>query len=269
MCGAMKLSVVQFCPEYGQKAKNLAKVLDYAEKIDSDIIVFPELCTTGYFFQSKEEVLKYAEPADGETVSKLQDISSKKGKIIVVGFAELDGGDTYNSAAVIMPDRNITKIYRKIHLFYKERFCFSEGNSGYFVVEDKKRNVKIGTMICYDWRFPEAARSLGLLGADVIVCPSNLVTKIWPNVMPARAIENKVYVAIANRYGTETAGGESVEFNGISGIWKYNGEVMVQAGAEEETVLTVEIEPEKTRNKSFNEFNDIFGDRRPEYYIIK
>ena len=265
----MKLSVVQFCPEFGNKAANLEKIIKYANDIESDIIVFPELCTTGYFFQSKEEVLQFAETLDGETISSMQEIATSLDKILVVGFAELDGGETFNSAAVIMSEKSQTRVYRKTHLFYKERFCFAEGNTGYFVVEDKKRNVKIGTMICYDWRFPEAARSLGLLGADVIVCPSNLVTKIWPAVMPARAIENKVYIAIANRYGKEVADGEEVEFNGQSGIWRYNGEVMEQAKKIGDEVLTVEIEPEKTRNKSFNEYNDIFGDRRPEYYIYK
>jgi predicted amidohydrolase len=265
----MKLSVVQFCPAFKAKDKNILKIINYAEQIESDIIVFPELCTTGYFFQSREEVLEFAEPLAGGTITKMQEIASAKNKILIVGFAELDGDKVYNSAAIVMPDKSLTKVYRKTHLFYKERFCFSEGDSGYFIVEDKSRDIKIGTMICYDWRFPEAARSLGLLGADLIVCPSNLVTKIWPKVMPARAIENKVYVAIANRFGSEYGGGEEVDFNGLSGVWKYNGDVMAQAKPEEETVLTVEIEPQKTRKKSFNEYNDIFGDRRPEYYITK
>ncbi len=265
----MKLSVVQFCPQFGEKEKNLAKIVDYAEQIDSDIIVFPELCTTGYFFQSKEEVLEFAEPLTGKTITKMQGIASNTNKILIIGFAELDGDNIYNSAAIVMPDSTLTKVYRKTHLFYKERFCFEEGDSGYFIVEDKSRDIKIGTMICYDWRFPEAARSLGLLGADVIVCPSNLVTEIWHKVMPARAIENKVYLAIANRYGSESGGGEQVKFNGLSGIWKYNGDALAVAPAEDDAVLTVEIEPRKTRKKSFNEFNDIFGDRRPNYYITK
>jgi predicted amidohydrolase len=259
----MKLSVVQFCPEFREKKKNLSKIIDYVRQIESDIIVLPELCTTGYFFQSKEEVSEFAEPKTGETITTMQDIATKMNKILVIGYAELDGDNIYNSAVIVMPDKSLTKIYRKTHLFYKERFCFAEGDSGYFIVEDKRRDIKIGVMICYDWRFPEAARSLALLGADLIVCPSNLVTKVWPKVMPARAIENKVYIAIANRYGTETSGNEEVQFNGRSGIWKYNGDVMAQAAVEEETVLTVEIDPQKTRKKSFNEFNDIFGDRRP------
>ena len=96
-----------------------------------------------------------------------------------------------------------------------------------------------------------------------------IVEKMHARDENAMMIENKVYLAVANRYGKESAGGEDVEFNGISGVWKYNGELMAQAGPADETVLTVEIEPEKTRNKSFNPYNDIFGDRRPEYYIIK
>jgi len=263
----MKVSVVQFCPEFGNKALNTEKLLNYCSTIAADIIVLPELCTTGYFFTSKEEVLSYAETIEGETLRAVQEIAASKDKIIVYGFAECEGHKTYNSAAVVLPNNKLTRVYRKTHLFYKERFCFDEGNTGYFVVEDKEKNIRLGTMICYDWRFPEASRSLGLLGADLIVCPSNLVTKIWPLVMPARAIENKVYLAVANRYGIEERKGETVEFNGQSGVWSYNGSIMVQGSAASDEVLTVEITPKETRNKKFNDFNDIFGDRRPEYYI--
>jgi len=265
----MKLSVVQFTPKFGMKNENLGKILKYSSEIESDIIVFPELCTTGYFFQSKEESMSYAEEFEGPAVASMQEISSRTEKILIFGFAERDGDDVYNSAAILMPEEEKSGVYRKTHLFYKERYCFAEGNSGYFVIDDKKRDIKIGTMICYDWRFPEASRSLGLLGADLIVCPSNLVTPVWPKVIPARAIENKVYFAVANRCGTETARDETVKFNGQSGIWGYNGEIMTQAEQEDELVLTTEIEPSKTRDKSFNDINDIFGDRRPEYYITK
>jgi predicted amidohydrolase len=167
-----------------------------------------------------------------------------------------------------MPDKKQSRIYRKTHLFYRERFIFDEGNSGFFVIDDQDRDIRIGTMICYDWRFPEASRTLGMLGADLVVCPSNLVTHIWPKVMPARAIENKVYLAVPNRFGSETANGESVSFNGMSGIWSYNGDLMAQADRVGESVITADIEPSKTRDKSFNEFNDIIKDRRPKYYKI-
>ena len=263
----MNLSVVQFCPVFCDKAENIRKIRQFAEEAKSDIIVFPELCTTGYFFQSRDESSYFAEPFTGPTCSEIQEISTSQNKIIIFGFAEKSGDNVYNSAAILFPDSSKSVVYRKTHLFYKERFCFDEGDTGFFVVKDDKTDINIGIMICYDWRFPEAARTLGLLGADLIVCPSNLVTKIWPLVMPARAIENKVYLAVANRYGIEKSNDESVEFNGSSGIWSYNGEVMTKADKTGDIILTVEIEPEKTRDKSFNEYNDIFKDRRPEFYI--
>ncbi|MFW5702332.1 MAG: nitrilase-related carbon-nitrogen hydrolase, partial [Bacteroidota bacterium] len=128
------------------------------------------------------------------------------------------------------------------------------------------RDINIGTMICYDWRFPEAARTLALNGADLIICPSNLVTDVWHLVMPARALENKVYLAVANRIGRESSCGEELFFNGKSAIYGYNGQPMAIAGPEEEIVLSAEIDPAATRDKKFNEFNDLFSDRRPEMY---
>jgi predicted amidohydrolase len=264
----MKLSLVQFCPEFGNTEANRRKIRTLAESIASDIVVFPELSTSGYFFSSRDEALKFGEPADSGFIREVQEIATEKQKTVVFGFAETEGSELYNSAAILMPDKKQSRIYRKTHLFYRERFIFDEGNSGFFVIDDQDRDIRIGTMICYDWRFPEASRTLGMLGADLVVCPSNLVTHIWPKVMPARAIENKVYLAVPNRFGSETANGESVSFNGMSGIWSYNGDLMAQADRVGESVITADIEPSKTRDKSFNEFNDIIKDRRPKYYKI-
>ena len=86
--------------------------------------------------------------------------------------------------------------------------------------------------------------------------------------MPARAIENKVYFAVINRIGRENRNNEELFFNGDSAIYNYNGEVLDSAQIENEKVIKAEIFPEKTRNKSFNELNDIFTDRRPDYYVI-
>jgi len=264
----MFVSGVQFLPEFGEKSKNIKKIISYVNDIDSDIIIFPELSTTGYFFQNKDEVKYVAEKFNGQTVTLIQKLATEQNKIIIFGFAEEFDDKYYNSAAILFPDKQLSKVYRKTHLFYKESFCFSEGNTGFFVIEDKSKDVKIGTMICYDWRFPEASRSLALLGADIIICPSNLVTNIWRKVMPARAIENKVYFAVINRIGTENRNNEELFFNGDSAIYDYNGEILDSAQIENEKVIKAEIFPEKTRNKSFNELNDIFTDRRPDYYVI-
>jgi predicted amidohydrolase len=249
------------------KKENLDKILALIRISTDDILVFPELCTTGYFFLSKDELLEHAEHSGGQTVSEIQELASTLNKTIVFGFAEVEGNNFYNSAAIIMPDKSQSRIYRKSHLFFKEKLVFSQGNSGFFVVDDKANDIKIGTMICYDWRFPESARSLTLLGADLIVCPSNLVTKIWTSVMPTRAIENKVYLAVANRFGQEERNGEILSFNGLSSIYDYNGSVLAQAGSSTEEILRSEIHPEKTRDKSFNPYNDILKDRRPDIYI--
>jgi predicted amidohydrolase len=121
-------------------------------------------------------------------------------------------------------------------------------------------------MICYDWRFPEAARTLALQGADLIACPANLVTTLSGKVFPARAIENKVYVAVANRIGEECLGEETLLFRGESAIYDYVGERMAQASFGNEEILYAEIDPQSTRKKSFNSVNDIFKDRRPDMY---
>ncbi len=264
----MFISGVQFLPVFGEKEENINKIITYISDINSDIIIFPELSTTGYFFQNEQEVKIVAEKFDGHTVNNIQKLATQQNKIIIFGFAEVYENRYYNSAAIIFPDKQLSKVYRKTHLFYKERFCFSEGDTGFFVIEDKSRDIKIGTMICYDWRFPEASRSLALLGADIIVCPSNLVTNIWRKVMPARAIENKVYFAVINRIGSEKRNNEKLIFNGDSAIYNFNGEVLDSAQIENEKIIRAEIFPEKTRDKSFNEMNDIFTDRRPDYYII-
>jgi predicted amidohydrolase len=104
-------------------------------------------------------------------------------------------------------------------------------------------------MICYDWRFPEAARTLGFKGADLIVCPSNLVTKIWHLAMPARSIENKVYLAVSNRFGNEVRNNENLLFNGMSAIWDFNGSLLQAANKEGDEILKCSINPEYTRNK--------------------
>jgi 5-aminopentanamidase len=263
----MKLAIVQFSPKFGEKQKNIEKILNYILSIEVDIIVFPELATTGYFFLSRDEVKAVAETQESDFILTLQALSTESDKIIVCGVPEADGDKLYNSAAIITPFPLLTRFYRKTHLFYKEKFCFDEGDTGFFVVDFKSWDLKLGTMLCYDWRFPESARSLALLGADLIVCPSNLITNLWQKAMPVRALENKVYLACANRYGIETRNNEELLFKGESAIYDYEGEILAKAPSAEETVLISVISPQMTRDKSFNSFNDVFKDRRPEKYV--
>lgn len=263
---SLKLAVIQFTPEFNKKEKNLSSITTLTDGLYADIIVLPELCTTGYYFLSRDEVKAVAEPASGATVAYFKDMANKKNAIVIAGFAESDGNHLYISCLIAIPEKQNPDIYRKTHLFYKEQHCFDRGNTGFFIIEDNLRDVRIGPMICYDWRFPESARILTLLGADLIVCPSNLVTDAWRVVMPARAVENKVYVAVSNRGGTEKRGEEELLFKGNSVIYDYNGMELRKAGPMDNEILEVEIYPRKTRDKSFNAINDVLRDRQPQYY---
>jgi predicted amidohydrolase len=262
----LKLAVVQFTPEFGEKQKNLSRMRELVEDVSADIIVFPELCTTGYFFQSRAEVAKAAEPVDGPGGEFFRDMAREKNAVIVAGFAERHQKHLYNACLIVVPEEKNPYVYRKTHLFYKEKACFDPGDSGFFVVADKKRDVRIGPMVCYDWRFPESARVLTLLGADLIVCPANLVTEAWRRVMPARAIENNVYLAVANRAGLEKRKDEELCFKGSSAIYDLSGQEITEAGEEKDEVLLAEIYPAKTRDKSFNAINDVLADRQPQHY---
>lgn len=268
----IKLSTVQFTPAWGDKPGNLHRLGQLLAGIQTDIILLPELCTTGYSFLSKDEALNAGEDLSGPAAAFFCGLAGKSQAMVIAGFAEKENDRTYNSALIALPDGTL-KVYRKTHLFYRETACFDPGNSGFFVIGHPLKDCRVGIMVCNDWRYPEAARSVALMGADVIACPSNLVSTLWGIVMPARAIENKVYLAVANRCGTETrtlddGTEQTLTFNGGSVIYDYNGAPLAKAGINEECILTVSIDPLLTRDKSFNSFNDLFKDRRPDMYSL-
>lgn len=267
----LTISLAQFTPVMGNPQYNLQQIAGLFKHVKTDVIVLPELCTTGYSFINAGEAMAAAEGPEGKSVAFFKQLAEQHKAVVVAGFAERSGDHVYNSAIIAEPGGK-EMIYRKSHLFFREKICFSSGDSGFFVVKHPLRDCKVGVMICNDWRYPEAARSLALLGADIIACPSNLVSNIWRAVMPARAIENKVFLAVANRCGTETrtlgdGSIQSLTFNGRSAFYNYDGEVVEQAGEAEDRVITIEIDPLLTRDKSFNQFNDLLSDRRPELYI--
>ena len=269
----VKLSVVQFTPTFGNKQQNLDQITQLLSGIQADIIVLPELCTTGYSFLTKQEALDAAEDASGESIAFFKSLAVELNAMIIAGFAEKEGDKVYNSALAASADGSL-RVYRKTHLFFRETLCFEPGNFGFFIIDHPFIDCRVGVMVCNDWRYPEAARSLALMGADVIACPSNLVSALWGVGMPARALENKVYVAVANRCGTETrtlgdGSDQRLTFNGGSVIYDFNGSPLVKAGKDDDCVLTIEISPHLTRDKSFNVYNDLFKDRRPDQYTLE
>jgi predicted amidohydrolase len=235
--------------------------------LEADLLVMPELAASGYFFTSDEELRDLAEtPEKGSFCGWVRSLAADRSMVVVAGFAEIGADDRlYNSAITALPDGSY-RVYRKTHLFYKEHLVFAPGDTGFTVVEHD--GVRIGTMVCYDWRFPESTRTLALRGADIIAHPSDLVAAkhLWGPTMRTRALENKVVIVTANRCGVEEHEGERLVFSGESQITAMNGAVIAEAGADEEVVIVAEVDPMATRNKSFNAYNDILADRRPEMY---
>ncbi|NTV68056.1 MAG: carbon-nitrogen hydrolase [Chlorobaculum sp.] len=262
----IRVATVQFTPVLGDREANLDAIARLLDSVEAEIIVLPELCTSGYYFVSKEELAPLVEAPGGVACGFFQRLAEAKQAIIVAGVPEAADGRFYNSVFTFRPGIPEPVIYRKPHLFYKERFVFEPGDTAFPVIRDERLDVSVGVMLCYDWRFPEVSRVLALEGAEIIACPSNLVTDAWRKVMPARAIENKVYVAVANRAGSETKEGERLDFKGCSAVYDPFGEPVALAASSGDVVLVVEIDPRICRDKRFNAVNEIFADRRPELY---
>lgn len=259
-----RIGFVQNDPEFGKVERNVSRALKLASKVEADLLVFPELFNTGYLFLSRDEAVKLAEDLDGYTVRELSKFAGDTATSIVAGFAERDGDKVYNSAVVIDEKGDVKGVYRKTHLFYEEKLIFEPGDTGFRVFEVS--GMRVGVMICYDWRFPEAARTLAIKGAQVIAHPSNLVLPFAPTVDLARAVENRVFIILSDRSGVEERGGKRFEYEGRSLIVDPGMRVLAQAPKEGEHVMVAEIDPEIADEKRINELNDIFDDRRPDTY---
>lgn len=262
----MKLALVQFDPVFGDPARNRDQVAEILAEVsaDVDVIVLPELYSSGYLFTSEDEVTAVAEPLDGPSLSLLADLARERNCAIAAGFAEAAEDGPYNSAVIFGPD-GLLSHYRKLHLFDRETLWFRPGNQPLPVVEF--RDARLGIMVCFDWRFPEAARTLALRGADVILHPSNLVLPWCPDAMLTRALENNVFVATADRWGIEDRGGTRLRFIGQSQVVTPRGERLGRLGEEETAVLEVEIDPADARDKQVTGHNDLWRDRREEFYL--
>lgn len=260
----MKIGFVQFSPIFGEKEKNFEKVEKLLDGVNADLLVLPELFNTGYLFLNKEELFEMAEPLrDGKTYNFILKLCKEKNCAIVYGFAEKDNSDLYNSA-VLMSPQGIIGHYRKTHLFFEEWFIFTPGNLPYSVFEYQK--TKIGILICFDYIYPEATRTLALKGAQIVILPANLVLQFCPDAMVTRAVENRIFTVLADRTGKEDRGLKSLRFIGKSQIVTPKGEILIRVG-DEECVKVVEIEPGIALDKKVTPHNDIFRQRRDDLYF--
>lgn len=261
----MKIGFYQFSPKFGEIKKNVAKAADAIASADADLIVLPELFNTGYQFISKKEAIGLSETlSSGYTVKALERLSASKKMYIVAGIAENNKGKIFNSAIITGPE-GLMGVYRKTHLFYEEKLWFSAGDTGFKVWKSPIGNI--GIMICFDWFFPESARTLALKGADIIAHPANLVLPYCPDAMVTRCLENRVFAVTANRTGFEQRGGrEKMTFIGKSQVTSPKGEILYRAVAGKEELAITEIDIAGARNKNLNSFNNILDDRRKRFY---
>ncbi len=259
----MKVGFAQFDPSFGNKKKNFDDVEALLEGTTADIVVLPELFNTGYTFLNKKELKELAEPADGETSRFMQKVAQDTSCAFAYGFAEIVDDSFYNSMSFVTPT-GIIATYRKSHLFYEEKFLFKPGDTGFTIFEYS--GVKFGMLICWDWIYPEAMRTLALKGAQVVLHAANLVTPYCPDAMKTRAVENRVFVVTADRVGDEARGDKHFHFIGKSQVVAPNGDILVRAG-EETCVRIVDMEPDLALDKKMNIHNDLFGDRRADIYF--
>jgi len=261
----MRIGYYQNNPEFGKVTENLDHLSAKLAEVEADVIVLPELCCSGYQFVSQEEVRELAEPVpDGPTTKRLLDIAKRKRMVIVAGLPERAGSTCYNSAVVVGP-QGIIGSYRKTHLFFEETLFFAPGDTGFQVWDIGP--AKIGVMICFDWYYPESARTLALNGADIICHPSNLVLPNCPDSMPVRSLENHVFAVTCNRTGSEARGGKDrLIYIGNSEVVNPRGEILHRAPRDREELCVLEIDPIEARNKEVTRYNDLFRDRREAFY---
>ena len=264
----MKIGFVQNEPRFGEVEHNLDRLSTLLANHSADLIVLPELFNTGYQFTTREEALNLAEPlSGGRTVEWLMEASRRTQAALVAGLAESSGGRVYNSAVLVRPE-GVIGHYRKAHLFDTEKRVFDPGDLPLGVFDIGP--ARVGIMICFDWRFPETARTLALKGADIIAHPSNLVLKHCPDAMITRCLENRVFAITADRVGTEErVAGQPLRFIGQSQVVDPDGNVLHRASADREEVKILSVDIRQAREKRINPNNDLFDDRREDLYIAR
>ncbi len=260
----MKAGFIQSNPIFGDIDNNLKAISDLTEGIDCDLLVLPELCNTGYLFVSQDEVAALSEEIPGgKTTETLTAIARKSNCHIVAGLPERWGDSFYNSCVLVSPEGYVGT-YRKVHLFFEENKWFQPGNIEFPVYDIG--SCRIGLMICFDWIFPEVARSLTLKGADVLCHPSTLVLPFCQQVMLTRCLENRVFAITANRIGTESRGTRTLTYTGQSQVAAPDSSILHRSDDKTEGVTVIDIDISMARDKNVTEFNNIFEDRRPEFY---
>lgn len=266
----MKAGYLQFEPLFGEPEKNIIRIENLVSDKEFDLLVLPELANSGYLFTSRDELEKLSESIpDGIFCRSLKKICKDKESFIVAGICEKHKGKYYNSSVLVRPDGEIFT-YRKIQLFFEEKLWFEPGNfqiETYEINSSRFKAVRIGMMICFDWIFPEVARTIALKGAKIICHPANLVMTYCQDAMVTRALENGVFTITANRTGKEIKKDKELCFTGMSEIVNPKAKILHKGSSGKEEVVIIEIDPSEASDKNINPLNNLFTDRREEFYF--
>jgi 5-aminopentanamidase len=252
-------------------ARACRRALEDAAAADAELLVLPECALTGYLFRDRDAADVAAIGACDPRIRELGDLAVQAGMTVVVGFLERAGDTLNNSAAVLGSDGGVTLV-RKTHLpvLGADRFVTAGDRIGPVI---EMPFGKLGVAICYDFRFPEVCRSLALAGAEVIAVPvnwSSAVKVLAEHFVPVRAVENRVFVALADRAGYAVDG---VSFLGASRVVDPDGKILTAPLDRDRghVVATATIDLDRARTKVTvfepGEFEiDVFAHRRPDLY---
>lgn len=271
---ALRVACIQFEPRVGEREGNLERsvaLIRRAAEEGARLVVLPELASSGYVFETREEAFALAEPVPGGSAcAAWGELAAAHGLWIVAGIAERADERLFNSAVLIGPEGHVGT-FRKMHLWNEENLFFEPGDLGFPVFHTPIG--RIGMLICYDGWFPEAWRLCALQGADIVCVPTNWVPipgqepgrEAMANILVmAAAHANSLFVAAADRIGTE----RGQPFVGQSLIVGHTGwPVAGPASATEEEILYADVNlADARRQRNWNAFNQPLRDRRSDVY---
>jgi N-carbamoylputrescine amidase len=244
----------------------------------AQIILPPELFAGPYFCKTEDEALfALAQPlSESAPVLAMQKIAKHYGVAIPASFFERDGPHHYNSIAMIDADGEIIGVYRKSHIpdgpGYEEKYYFRPGNSGFKVWD--VFGTRIGVGICWDQWYPETARAMALMGAEILFYPTAIgsepydseldTSRMWRRAMQGHAVSNCMPVVASNRIGIEAGENGDQAFYGHSFIANEWGDLVQEYGSQETGALVASFDLEQARKHRAG--MGFFRDRRPELY---
>jgi predicted amidohydrolase len=269
----LKVAALQMEPHFGDKDWNITeslRMIDTAAAMGAKLMVLPELCNTGYKFNTRKEALSLSEPVPGGLCTEAWIKKASEHKIyLCAGITERNGSHLYNSVVIVGPEGYLGT-YRKMHLWAEEKLWFEPGDLGFPVFS--LPFGKIGCRICYDVWFPETTRILALQGADIICDSTNWVdtppiqTKQKPTAAVSAAqmsLMNTVFSVCADRVGSE----RDCTFIGNSCITDPYGDFIAgPADADAPEVIIAEINLASARLKNRSAMNNTLSDRRVDWY---